>query len=172
MDELIEKVEEWARVRKLDTADPKAQTLKVIKGFTEIITSVKHSDVVGGIGDVYVTLIILCQQLGISALPQARLIELAVRITSGHSKNDQVALMAINMLATSISEGEQSKVRSSVIAVKTIVDLAADEIGVTPHECLEVVYNEIKGCKGMMIDGTFVKYDDLSAEQKAVLDNA
>ena len=172
MIELIKKVEDWARVRQLHTADPKAQTLKVIEEFTEMMTSVKRSDVVDGIGDTYVTLIILCQQLGIPTFPQARLTELAVKSTSEHSKNDQVALMAINMLATSISKGERSKVQSSIIAIKTIADLVADEVGATPYECLEVAYEEIKDRKGMMIDGTFVKYDDLSLEQQVVLDNA
>lgn len=34
MNELIEKVERWAEVRKLDTADPKGQALKVVEEFT------------------------------------------------------------------------------------------------------------------------------------------
>lgn len=72
--------------------------------------------------------------------------------------------MAINMLATSISKVERSKVQSSIIAIKTIADLVADEVGATPYECLEFAYEEIKDRKGMMIDGTFIKYDDLMEE--------
>lgn len=79
--------------------------------------------------------------------------------------------MAINMLATSISKVERSKIQSSIIAIKTIADLVADEVGATPYECLEVAYEEIKDRKGMMIDGTFIKYDDLMEEQREELDN-
>lgn len=170
MEKMIKVVEDWARVRKLHNADPKAQALKVVEEFTEMMTSVRRVDVVDGIGDTYVTLIILCQQLGIPTFPQARLTELAVKSTSEHAKNDQVALMAMNMLATSVSKGDQDKIQSAIIAIKTIADLAADEVGATPYECLSIAYNEIKDRKGMLIDGTFVKYDDLSDEDKAMLD--
>ena len=37
-------------------------------------------------------------------------------------------------------------------------------------ECLQSAYNEIKDRKGMMIDGTFVKYEDLTPEQQKELD--
>lgn len=42
--------------------------------------------------------------------------------------------------------------------------------GFTVEEAFESAYNEIKDRKGMMKDGSFVKYEDLSPEEQAELD--
>lgn len=42
--------------------------------------------------------------------------------------------------------------------------------GFTVEEAFESAYNEIKDRKGMMKDGSFVKYEDLSPEEQALLD--
>lgn len=38
-------------------------------------------------------------------------------------------------------------------------------------ECLEMVWNEIKDRKGLVVDGVFIKFDDLTEEQKALFNN-
>ena len=185
MDHLIQQVEEWARVRKLDTADPKAQTLKVVEEITEMMTAYESYDyegVVDGIGDTCVTLIILSQQLGMEfrgiteeredsvyELRWAMIYEereLAKRmyailnnLTSGVSKNNK-------MLISEGIDGALEIVAS--IARKTLKGTVAQAV----EYCLYTAYSEIKDRKGMVVSGTFVKYDDLSSEQKAVLDNA
>ena len=66
MKELIEKVERWAEVRKLHTAEPKAQALKVVEEYSEMMYALHdedHDEIIDGVGDVYVTLIILFRQL-------------------------------------------------------------------------------------------------------------
>lgn len=175
MIELIKKVEGWARVRQLHTADPKAQTLKVIEEFTEMImafndfTSTKKgagnakNEVIDGVGDTYVTLIILCQQLDIdfvsmltrrNLVPKAEVVEI------------------LNYLSTAVSKGKKHSVEYAVMDISEVANRIASYVGVDPIECLQVAYDEIKDRKGMMIDGTYIKYDDLSEERKAVLDNA
>lgn len=42
--------------------------------------------------------------------------------------------------------------------------------GFTVEEAFESAYNEIKDRKGMMKNGSFVKYEDLSPEEQALLD--
>ena len=42
--------------------------------------------------------------------------------------------------------------------------------GFTLEEAFESAYNEIKDRKGMLKDGSFVKYEDLSPEEQALLD--
>lgn len=99
MDELITKVEQWAKDKGLDQADSSKQMLKTIEEIGEVAASLARKDEHGlrdGIGDVVVTLIILAMQ------------------------ND--------------------------------MDL---------YECLNQVYNEIKGRTGKMVDGVFVKSSDL-----------
>ena len=46
----------------------------------------------------------------------------------------------------------------------------AEMYGFTLEECTQHAYDEIKDRKGMMLDGTYVKYDNLTDEQKSELD--
>lgn len=99
MNELINKVEQWAKDKGLDQADPKAQFLKVSEEVGEIASAMARSNddlFKDSVGDVIVTLIILSIQKGTNV-----------------------------------------------------------------QECLELAYNEIKGRTGKMIDGVFVKSEDL-----------
>lgn len=99
MNELMNKVEEWAKDKGLDQADPKAQFLKVAEEFGEIASAMARSNdelFKDSVGDVIVTLIILSMQKGTNV-----------------------------------------------------------------QECLELAYNEIKGRTGKMVDGVFVKSEDL-----------
>ena len=165
MNELIEKVEEWARVRKLHTASPKAQALKVIEEFTETLKAYDDNDegeIIDGVGDTYVTLIILCQQLDIDFK--------GIQEKSG-SVPTTCHARGINRLATGVSKGNLDIVKRSVLGLLNTANFMSEMVEVKPIECLRVAYDEIKDRKGMMIEGTFVKYDDLSDENKAALDN-
>ncbi|WP_428205608.1 DUF1642 domain-containing protein [Enterococcus faecium] len=67
MDELITKVEQWAKDKGLNQADPKAQFLKVAEEFGEIASAMARSNdelFKDSVGDVIVTLIILSMQKG------------------------------------------------------------------------------------------------------------
>ncbi|WP_371440384.1 MazG-like family protein [Aerococcus sp. HMSC062A02] len=106
MDKLISDVEEWSNQRGLNESDYKAQFLKVIEEVGELAQGMaknKPEVIVDSFGDVFVTLVILNQQLRY------------------HGVIDH--------------------------------DLA---------ECLNFAYQEIKDRKGEMINGTFVKEEDLS----------
>ncbi|MDY4307198.1 MazG-like family protein [Enterococcus mundtii] len=104
MDELITKVEQWAKEKGLDQAESSKQMLKTVEEVGEVASALARKDesaLRDGIGDVMVTLIILAMQ------------------------ND--------------------------------MDL---------YECLNQAYNEIKGRKGVMVDGVFVKLEDLLEDSK------
>lgn len=65
MEELITKVEQWAKDKGLDQADSSKQMLKTIEEIGEVAASLARKDEYGlrdGIGDVVVTLIILAMQ--------------------------------------------------------------------------------------------------------------
>ena len=118
-------------------------------------------DTIDGVGDTYVTLIILCQQLGID-------------FTGVRGKSefyyDFLALNALNDLATGISKSNMELIESSIDYLLGIADGVAESVHTTPKDCLQVAYDEIKDRKVMMIEGTFVKYEDLSKEQQDLLD--
>lgn len=65
MDELIEKIEQWAKDKGLDTADSSKQMLKVYEELGEVAAAIIRSDRASlrdGIGDTVVILIILAMQ--------------------------------------------------------------------------------------------------------------
>jgi len=168
MEKLIQHVEEWARVRKLHNADPKAQALKVVEEFTELLIANREkesSDIIDGIGDTYVTLIILCKQLGKSFSEVFKMVE-----DEWGAYN--VPEEALNFLTSGLAKQNEDNITLGIIYILTTLIHIEGENQYSPEQCLSVAYNEIKDRKGTLIDGTFVKYDDLSAEQKAVLDNA
>jgi len=66
MDKLTKLIKEWSKDRGLDKSDPSKQFLKVVEELGELSEAIAKDDVNGqvdGIGDVYVTLVILAQQL-------------------------------------------------------------------------------------------------------------
>lgn len=69
MDELVKLVEEWAKSRDLHNADPRGQMLKVVEEVGETagaLAKLNSEALEDGIGDVFVTLIILCMQVDMS----------------------------------------------------------------------------------------------------------
>ena len=69
MDELVQKVEEWAVKRGLEKADSSKQFLKVVEETGEVASALARGqleELKDGIGDVIVTLIILAQQQGLT----------------------------------------------------------------------------------------------------------
>lgn len=66
--ELTARIEEWARERELDTADPAKQMLKLGEEYGELCQGLakdKPDQVEDSIGDMYVVLTILSLQLGL-----------------------------------------------------------------------------------------------------------
>ena len=69
MDSLIEKIEQWSTDRNLDKADSAKQMLKVMEEVGEVASALAKDDkdeLIDGIGDVVVTLIILAEQNGLT----------------------------------------------------------------------------------------------------------
>lgn len=70
MDKLVSLVEEWSKNKGLDKAESSKQFLKVTEEVGEVAGALARGDkeeLTDGIGDVFVTLIILAQQNGLTA---------------------------------------------------------------------------------------------------------
>ncbi len=68
IDLLTTKIEEWSNERNLNTSDPEKQTIKLGEEFGELCQGIAKNNkdqVIDSIGDMYVVLTILSQQLGI-----------------------------------------------------------------------------------------------------------
>ena len=69
MDELITLIEQWATDRGLHKTDSRTQLLKTVEEVGELATSLLRDDrdgIIDGLGDVFVTLVILAQQQDLS----------------------------------------------------------------------------------------------------------
>tara|TARA_R110001599_G_scaffold173340_2_gene365156 strand:+ start:8655 stop:9053 length:399 start_codon:yes stop_codon:yes gene_type:complete len=69
MDKLVGLVQQWSIDKGLDKADSRGQFLKVVEEVGEVAAAMARSDmpeICDGIGDVFVTLIILAQQHGLT----------------------------------------------------------------------------------------------------------
>ena len=68
MEFLVGQVEQWSFDKGLDKADPSKQMLKVVEELGEVAGAMargKRDELIDGIGDVIVTVIILAQQHGL-----------------------------------------------------------------------------------------------------------
>ena len=68
MNDKIKQVEEWFRVRGLDTAEPSKQMLKLFEELGELSAGIAKNQpdaIIDGLGDVLVVLIGLSMQLGL-----------------------------------------------------------------------------------------------------------
>lgn len=167
MNELIEKVEQWAIDRNLHTANPQGQALKVIEEFTETLLADYDNDdsaVIDGIGDAYVTIIILAQQLNDPMLDIRVILEHikeAPSSSTGYDSSSHNKMSGINRLSDGVSKGKNSHIYVAIMRMLRVLSGLENKYGATSVECLSVAYEEIKDRRGKMIDGVFVKESDL-----------
>ena len=155
--ELIEKVEQWSKDRNLHTADPNKQRLKVWEEFGELNASIARNDregAIDAIGDMLVVMIIYKQQLGYGSN------EL---FYSGKDDIDFLGRLEDIDLIDFIGRGIYDS-RSYIEGLGMVVDnltVLAYRLSTNLEECLAAAYDVIKDRKGKMINGVFVKQEDL-----------
>lgn len=140
MEELELKVIDWARQRGLlknvSKARIEAQSLKVLEEIGETARAILKLDknqLTDGIGDVYVTLIIL-----------AKMKKEDIRKRQGNYQD--VSLQRIVMAYD-----------SNVNWAIDMLYMIADKFGLKAIDCLQVAYDEISNRKGIIVNNTFVK---------------
>ncbi|MGL4755547.1 MAG: MazG-like family protein [Aeromonadaceae bacterium] len=64
-------------------------------------------------------------------------------------------------LAAGIAKGNAELVADSIGDMVVVLTILAEQSGLSIEGCIEQAYHEIKDRKGRMIDGVFVKSEDL-----------
>ena len=155
--ELIEKVEQWSKDRNLHTADPNKQRLKLWEEFGELNASMARNDregAIDAIGDMLVVMIIYKQQLGYGSN------EL---FYSGKDDIDFLGRLEDIDLIDFIGRGIYDS-RSYIEGLGMVVDnltVLAYRLSTNLEECLAAAYDVIKDRRGKMVNGVFVKSEDL-----------
>lgn len=160
LQKLITNVQQWSIDRGLDKADSKKQMLKLYEEFGELASGLAKGNkevVKDSIGDVIVVLIILAQQQGIKTIADLHydnsvsdimlMTSTLIGTLSYHISNDHQEFMFYNIIQMIVASTE-------LIAKGQELDF---------EDCLSQAWNEIKDRKGKLIDGVWVKEEDLEA---------
>ena len=158
LQKLITNVQQWSIDRGLDKADSKKQMLKLYEEFGELASGLAKGNkevVKDSIGDVVVVLIILAQQQGVILIGDFEL-------SHGRlSKKDIMIVASENVGIISNCVRKNFRCEGHIVYLIAYLRLIAKDENLKFEDCLSQAWNEIKDRKGKLIDGVWMKEEDL-----------
>ena len=169
--ELVAKVEEWAVDRNLHTAEPSKQYLKLVEEVGETVDAIRYGntpEIVDGLGDVAVVTIIMSLQLGISTdfiattIDTLDYLEKTFDIEECQYLRSTELTVSLSKVAEDLAKGRdvQQGLMNVLSDLVVLRDLKVCE-SLPLQKSLATAYNEIKHRKGKLVDGVFIKEEDL-----------
>lgn len=67
----------------------------------------------------------------------------------------------VGEIASAMARGDIAGVKDGIGDVQVVINILSTQIDSSIEECTQLAYNEIKDRKGEMVNGVFVKEDDL-----------
>ena len=164
--ELDEKIISWARWRGLDKKGTvEGQAIKTAEEVAELIIGLSKNDknkIVDSIGDVYVTLVVGNLIQGKGDFDKAfKRAEVESKNIVGHFGAPDKAEQIINLMIATKEVLTLGYTTHTIGLMLMDIMIVAGENQLNLKNCVESAYQEIKGRKGRIIDGTFVKESDL-----------
>ena len=162
---LEEKVQQWFVDRNLHEANPVKQFLKLMEESGELFEGIakdKSELIYDAIGDIQVVMIGLEQQIKNGAQISANQQELELLLMVSSLGNIAQKLYS----HVCHNETQTPLIKSDLMFLDSVVSTVSFCNGTTAESCLEEAYEVIKDRKGKMIDGVFVKEEDLSVEDE------
>lgn len=174
--QLIENVKNWSAAKGLDKADPLKQMQKLNEEWGELNQGKAKGNtaqITDSIGDVLVVLTILAQQMrfdDIDNLVNPHVNGVA-RFYERYLSTDLLLLhgsVSIGSMASSLLDmihnpgaTRGGAIRFAIYDLTGVLLKLAINEGTTIDACFETAWNEIKNRTGKIVDGVFVKDDDL-----------
>jgi uncharacterized 18.2 kDa protein in rep-hol intergenic region len=170
--ELIGKIAQWAKDRNLILGStPQKQFIKLMEEFGELCAGIARNDkekIKDSIGDCGVVIIILIEQLKVNQFN----LEIAFRAKNYEVvKSEVLCLRASSVLGSAsdllmymTSSDSKYKLADFLCRFTYYISRISLNFGLNFESCLISAYNEIKDRKGKMVDGVFVKEEDLNKE--------
>ena len=162
---LEEKVQQWFVDRNLHEANPVKQFLKLMEESGELFEGIakdKSELIYDALGDIQVVLIGLEQQIknGAKISANEQELELLLMVSSlGNISQKLYSHVCHNETQTPL-------IKSDIMFLDSVINSVSLFNGTTAENCLDEAYNVIKDRKGKMIDGVFVKEEDLLVEDE------
>lgn len=162
---LEEKVQQWFVDRNLHEANPVKQFLKLMEESGELFEGIakdKSELIYDALGDIQVVMIGLEQQIknGAQISANQQELELLLMVSSlGNIAQKLYAHICHN-------ETQIPLIKADLMFLDSVVSTVSFCNGTTAENCLEEAYKVIKDRKGKMIDGVFVKEEDLPVEDE------
>ena len=162
---LEEKVQQWFIDRNLHEANPVKQFLKLMEESGELFEGIakdKSELIYDALGDIQVVMIGLEQQIknGAQISANQQELELLLMVSSlGNIAQKLYAHICHNETQTPL-------IKSDLMFLDSVISTVSFCNGTTAENCLEEAYEVIKDRKGKMIDGVFVKEEDLPVEDE------
>lgn len=157
---LEEKVEQWFIDRNLHEANPVKQFEKLMEETGELFEGIakgRNELIKDALGDMQVVLIGMEQQIKngaqIEASPQD--MELLLLASSLGSMAQKIHKHIMH------NETQTPLVRPELVSLHSSINAIAIHNLTTANDCLALAYDEIKDRKGKLIDGIWVKEEDL-----------
>ena len=159
MNELIQKIEQWAEDRNIiKGTKPIDQAMKLFSEAGELADNVgKGRDVKDDIGDVFVVLVNLAKQVDQSLT--------GLNFDSlqwAEGSNKELVLVLNNTLPELVGYAHNANFFHLGLfkrAINTLNAIACNH-KTTLEECVQVAYNDIKDRKGIVYNGLFIKESD------------
>lgn len=170
MTKTAELVKEWAKAREFETgATYEGQFYKLIEEFGELVTGLnkgKQDIIIDSVGDM---LVVLSNMYLVSGQDFLHVLRAANGIIGRNilksDKNTLAITMFLGHFANIIFHGSIEKCHRMIDDVAIDILLALHNIcedhKIDIAECFNIAYNEIKDRDGKMIDGKFIKSEDL-----------
>lgn len=162
---LEEKVQQWFVDRNLHEANPVKQFLKLMEESGELFEGIakdKSELIYDALGDIQVVMIGFEQQIknGAQISANEQELELLLMVSSLGSISQKLYSHVCH------NETQTPLIKSDIMFLDSVINSVSLFNGTTAENCLDEAYNVIKDRKGKMIDGVFVKEEDLPVEDE------
>ena len=157
MNELIAKIEKWAHERNIiNGSKPIDQAMKLFSEFGELADNVgKGRDCRDDIGDIFIVLTIICKQLGLSINTLIK-----PNLENFNNIKDELAWLGYGLTSEMVTDSETGEFNPDFGCEVARLELIANYFNFTLEECVQIAYDDIKGRKGIMSGGIFIKESD------------
>lgn len=166
MKELIQNIEQWANDRNLiKGSTPPKQMLKLMEEFGELCAGIaknKPEMIKDAIGDCFVVLTILNQQTEVD-LDIDEILNKSYKLIKNTNDYTTASTLLFTYYAGNLANAICCDEDPSefITCLFVLLFLISSQCYLNLTDCVQHAYNQIKDRKGKMIDGVFVKEDDL-----------